>query len=84
MPGERERNTEGLLRAVVRGSLAIVAVLRPALPRCELTQKQGVQQQRQVHDPVFSHTVVHHHLCHEDHGYVAPIVGEEKPVKILK
>lgn len=28
-----------------------------------------------MHDPVFSHTVVHHHLRHKDHGYIAPIIG---------
>lgn len=31
-----------------------------------------MQQEGQMQGPVLSHTVVHHHLCHEDHRYITP------------
>lgn len=39
---------------------------------CGITEKEGMQQEGQVQSPVFSYTVVHHHLCHEDHCYITP------------
>lgn len=35
-------------------------------------------------DPVLSHTVVHHHLCHEDDCYITPRTNKESKVSHIR